>query len=268
MLEILNLALNNNYIYIGIIVVLLAIIIMTILSIKKDRSKMLKTKPTPVSQPLEPATSDEEQAHAKLELEKVVNDMKKDADKEPVKDAEIKDYEKEQEDKAIISYQELVDAVRKNNVEHQPQTEVGMEVAEKSVIEEPVPVETIKAEEETNQKVDNIIDLINKTETPVEPVESETVEPETNIPVNAPVEDVLDTTNVTEDTKETVPFEHKFQTSEFISPIYGKQTVEQKEEQPRHEAPHEDPSLDQVIDDDITNSEEFLNNLKDFKNNL
>src|SRR5574344_1046777 len=248
MLEILNLALNNNYIYIGIIVVLLAIIIMTILSIKKDRSKMLKTKPTPVSQPLEPATSDEEQAHAKLELEKVVNDMKKDADKEPVKDAEIKDYEKEQEDKAIISYQELVDAVRKNNVEHQPQTEVGMEVAEKSVIEEPVPVETIKAEEETNQKVDNIIDLINKTETPVE--------------------DVLDTTNVPEDTKENVPFEHKFQTSEFISPIYGKQAVEPKEEQPRHEAPHADPSLDQVIDDDITNSEEFLNNLKDFKNNL
>ncbi len=130
MLNLVEISLNNNYIYISIITLLVIIIILTIISIKKDRDmeyKMRMEKNKPVNE--------EEQAKAKLELEKVIDEMQKNVEKENIPTDEIKTYEEDQEKRAIISYQELVDAV-KNGEGSKAHSEVGMEVASLAPIEE------------------------------------------------------------------------------------------------------------------------------------
>ena len=141
MLNLLELILNNNYIYIGIIAFLSIIIILTILSIKKDRDRASKARMT-IELPTE-----EEKARAKLELDKVVNEMQKNLDNKDVR-TEIKTYEEEQEEKAIISYDELVAAVRKNE-EPKAHSEVGMEVADIKSIE------PTSEEEKVNSQIDD-----------------------------------------------------------------------------------------------------------------
>ena len=164
MFSLLELALNNDYIYLGIIGVLVVIIILTILSIKKDRDKAIKARSY-----VKPVITEEEKEQAKLELEKVTT-------------SDITTYEEEQESKAIISYQELVEAVRNNN-EAKVHNEVGMEVADTNAIEKPE--EVVPSVEKTDEvTIDSIINQVYK-----------------------------------EDTK---PYsEENFQTSEVISPIYG-----------------------------------------------
>ena len=176
MFSLLELALNNDYIYLGIIGVLVVIIILTILSIKKDRDKAIKARSY-----VKPVITEEEKEQAKLELEKVVDEMQKNLDNEKVTTSDITTYEEEQESKAIISYQELVEAVRNSN-EAKAHHEVGMEVADASAIEKPEEViPTDPAEEIT---IDSVINKVYKEE--VKPYSEE-----------------------------------NFQTSEVISPIYG-----------------------------------------------
>ena len=110
MFSLLELALNNDMIYLGIIIALVIIIIITILSIKKDRDAAIKARSY-----VKPVVTEEEREQAKLELEKVVDQMQKNLDNEKVTTSDITTYEEEQESKAIISYQELVEAVRNNN---------------------------------------------------------------------------------------------------------------------------------------------------------
>lgn len=244
MLEILALALNNNYIYAIIITTLIVIIVLTILSIKKDRDKMLENKkPKKVEPVLEPAQNEEEQTRARLELEKVVNSMKNDIEKKP-NPSDILTYEQEQEEQAIISYQELVEAVRKNNIEHQPSSDISMEVVGTQE-EMPKPVEEKIKEEEIDRQVDNIMDMIDNISPKEEKEET----------LNQPIEEKT---------------EKKFQTSEFISPIYGTQPQGEfrvRKEQMVEEEP-ETPSIDEIISNDLNNTEEFLDALKSFRNNL
>mgnify|MGYP007069915760 CR=1 FL=1 len=150
MFSLLELALNNDVIYLAIIVVLIIIIVITILSIKKDRDRAIKERSY-----VKPVVSEEEQEKAKLELEKVVDQMQRNLDNEKVPASDITTYEEEQESKAIISYQELVAAVRGNS-ETKAHHEVGMEVADANSIEKPEPP---KEEEVT---LDSIINQVTK----------------------------------------------------------------------------------------------------------
>ena len=180
MFSLLELALNNDMIYLGIIIALVIIIIITILSIKKDRDKAIKARSY-----VKPVVTEEEREQAKLELEKVVDQMQKNLDNEKVTTSDITTYEEEQESKAIISYQELVEAVRNSN-EAKVHNEVGMEVADTSAIEKPeeVVVPSIMEEPKEEITINDAIDAITKEE--IKPYS------ETN-----------------------------FQTSEVISPIFG-----------------------------------------------
>ena len=179
MFSLLELALNNDYIYLGIIGVLVVIIILTILSIKKDRDKAIKARSY-----VKPVVTEEEKEQAKLELEKVVDEMQKNLDNEKVTTSDITTYEEEQESKAIISYQELVEAVRNNN-EAKVHNEVGMEVADTNAIEKPEEVVVPSIMEEKEEiTINDAIDAITKEE--VKPYSEE-----------------------------------NFRTSEVISPIYG-----------------------------------------------
>ena len=155
MFSLLELALNNDMIYLGIIVALVIIIIITILSIKKDRDNAIKARSY-----VKLEVTPEEREQAKLELEKVVEDMQKNLDNEKVTTSDITTYEEEQESKAIISYQELVEAVRNNN-EAKAHHEVGMEVADANSIETPDIVKPTEPEEIT---INEAIDAITKEE--------------------------------------------------------------------------------------------------------
>lgn len=252
MLDLLNIVISSNFIYIVIILILIVIIIATVISIKKDRDKMIKKRIKEVEQPIEPARTKEEQEHAKLELEKVVNSMKNDLDKK-VEPSEIVTYEREQEEKAIISYQELVEAVRKNNQQSKPQTEIGMEVASEEAVELPTSVEEQIEMEELNKKVEDILDTINNL---------------------SPVDDVLEKENINEentlDTEVIEPKEEpkKFHTSEFISPIYGRHPQIEVKKASKDDLTDDVTSLDEIIDNDLNNTEEFLDSLKKFRDKL
>ena len=143
MLNLLELALNNNYVYIGIIIILIIIIIITILSIKKDRDEAIKARRKALEKPTE------EMKKAKLELETVVNEMQKKLDMK--ENFTRNTYEEEQEEKAIISYQELVDSIKK---EPTPHSEVGMEVADINVVENVKPSIEELTEYEVNETIE------------------------------------------------------------------------------------------------------------------
>ena len=227
MFSLLELALNNDYIYIGIIGVLIVIIILTILSIKKDRDKAIKSRSY-----VKPVITEEEREQAKLELEKVVDEMQKKLDNEKVPANDITTYEEEQESKAIISYQELVAAVRNNN-EAKVHNEVGMEVADANSIE--------PANEEIT--LEDVIESVKK----------------------APVTDTLEEVKPVEEKTEYIPVEDKivkpyseenFQNSEVISPIFGSATTK------------EDEVVYNELDSDMEEVDEFLDSLKDFRKKL
>lgn len=276
MIEVLNIALNNNYIYGGIIGVLIIIIIITIISIKKDRDRLVKSRVKEVEPVFEPAKTEEEQAKARFELSKAIKDMKEEIETKPViDDDDIKNYEQDQEENAIISYQELVEAVRKQNIDHQPQTEVGMEVADNKAIEEPNldnnlnEVEAFKEatpktiDEEITKKADDLVDMINTADdTPI--YEERTIENHPDEPDHTTITETVIYKEEPEEVDRTLTSdERKFQTSEFISPVFGKNpqadinVVDRKK------------TLDDIINnEDTEDNDEFLDNLKNFKERL
>ena len=75
-------------------------------------------------------------------------------------------------------------------------------------------------------------------------------------------------TVVVEETKEEPNEEHKkFQNTEFISPVYGRQ--EQKSDYPHIPAYQEQEEVLTVLDtEENTHNEQFLNELKDFRKQL
>lgn len=243
-------SINNNLIYISLIIVLIVIIILTILSIKKDRDKLINKKRNEVLQDIEPAKTKEEQEHAKLELEKVVNSMKNDLEKKQDVN-EIKTYEQEQEEKAIISYQELVEAVRKNNVNHKPQTEIGMEVSSTADVEMPITPEEKIHQEEVEHQVDNIMDMIDAV--------SHSSEEDNNL-------DELNKEDLPKETIEEPKNEtKKFHSTEFISPIYG---LHPQGDIKKEESNPSDNDLDDIINNDLNNTDELLETLKKFREKL
>ena len=158
MFYLLELALNNNYIYVGIIIILVVIITITILSIKKDRDEAIKARNKELQRPTE------EVSRSKLELESVIDEMQKKLD---MKENKITKYEEEQEENAIISYQELVKTMKKDSIPH---NEVGMEVADSNVID--------KIEEPLTYDIEEKVDYIYEEDIKEEPkIEEQKKEP-------------------------------------------------------------------------------------------
>lgn len=226
---------------------------------KKDReeiddivSSLANAKPREIEIP-KPTLEKEEkpQSKAALEIEKVLEKMQKDLEATP--EEVVNNFEQEQEEKSIISYQELVSSLKK---------------------EEPVKkqiVETLKQDmiEETNDNID-VIDIEDEIVVKkVEPVE--TIKQEK------------------EESKEV--YKKKFKNTDFISPIFGKIdstkqeyptvpqfTREEKLEELFEEVPIKmtrtlKNSLEETLDieplqEEIRKNDEFLRSLKNFRSNL
>lgn len=256
MLNLIEMALNNNIVYIAVIIVLLIIIFITIRSIKKDRDAYKK-----VVNNYEPAKTEEERMQAKFELEKVVDEMQKNLNK---KDQTPRPPMEEDED-MVISYDELVKAVKNNEPKSEPRNEVGMEVADTTFIEEDnddifIDEELPEPQEEQKDILDELVEeKLNKEE--IEEVADD-------ITINN-VEDVVIPSEKEIEIKEepleqTRPYEaNNFKSTEFISPVFGRDvSTDTLVNMNRDETITDEDDLDMEEED------EFLNSLRNFRKNL
>lgn len=194
----------------------------------------------------------------RADISSMLNAMQKDLKAKEEEDS-VANFEAEQEEKSIISYQELI-----NSLKNKDQVSKIQKV-------ESVPVIDIENTDEVP-----VIDIEDKIDAPVIEIDDE-VEPIKKMIEN---KDSFDSNNVVK---------KKFKTTEFISPVYGK--MENTSEYPviknnKHEMVEKvsepirsreeyrnnislEESLDlQPLSDEIKKNDDFLNALKDFRKNL
>lgn len=223
--SLMNIINNSTFYYVAVALAYVLVIFFVIfLLVKNKRKRIERVK-------IEDASKKDIES---VDLEAVLDKMQEDVNKTKVD--EVKSFEEEQEEKAIISYQELLKAV-KRDVDDVTKVEIPSE-------EKPVVVEDEEAK--------------------VQIMPEEVVEKSVSTPVVETVEE-----------KETRK-PSKFQNSEFISPIYGRVNNDVKYpkipafREKQEPINHEDDLEKTIVFDAIKNddNDEFLKALKEFRNNL
>ena len=230
-----NFLLANIYLYICILIVLviIATILFIIASNQKTRRKIKDDYVE--AERVEAELEKIEETPKSSELEDILKKMQEDIDLKP--EDVVKKFEEEQEEKAIISYQELVDNVKSGKIE------------------------VIDDEESDVNFVENLeIDLTE------EPIVS-TIEDEESQVTPEMVKEAIQT--ITDSSVKEEP--KKFKNSEFISPIFG--VMNTNLEYPKVKKSETVLDLMNTKDyneltEEIKKQEEFLNALKAFRNNL
>ena len=223
--------LNNMYLYICVIVGLTILnSILIILAFNKYRR-------IKITNDYIEATNNEEKLNEKEEpneLEALLQKMQEDIDVKP--EDVVKNFEEEQEEKAIISYQELIDSVKAGKIE---------------------------IVDDDNGSVDYVENLV-PTDEPI----MATVEDEEEKVTPQMVKDAI--ASITND--RVVEEEKKFKKSEFISPVFG--IMDESEiEYPTIKKTESTLELLNTRDynelsEEIKRQEEFLEALKEFRKNL
>ena len=226
--------LDNIYLFICIIIVLIIIatILFIIASNQKNRKKIKEDFVE--AERVDNELNKIEETPKSNELENILKKMQEDIDLKP--EDVVRKFEEEQEEKAIISYQELVDNVTSGKIDVVEEEESDINF-----------VENLSLEEENEP--------IMTTEEEVPAVTPEMVkEAIENISVSS----------IKEEPK-------KFKNSDFISPIYG--VMSQKFEYPTVKKNKNMLDIMNTKDyneltEEIQKQEEFLNALKEFRRNL
>ncbi len=223
--SLMNIINNSTFYYVAVALAYVLVIFFVIfLLVKNKRKRIERVK-------IEDAPKKDIES---VDLEAVLDKMQEDVNKTKVD--EVKSFEEEQEEKAIISYQELLKAVKKD-VDDVTKVEIPSE-------EKPVVVEDEEAK--------------------VQIMPEEVIEKSVSTPVVETMEE-----------KETRK-PSKFQNSEFISPIYGRVNNDVKYpkipafREKQEPINHEDDLEKTIVFDAIKNddNDEFLKALKEFRNNL
>jgi len=230
-----NFLLTNIYLYICIIIVLviIATILFIIASNQKNRKKIKDDYVE--AERIEAELEKIEETPQSNELENILKKMQEDMDLKP--EDVVKKFEEEQEEKAIISYQELVDNVKSGKIEVIDDEETDTNF-----------VESLNMEEASEPIVVSTLD------------ETSSVTPEM---VKEAIQNISDS-SVKEEPK-------KFKNSAFISPIYGVMT--ENLEYPKVKKNENILDIMNTKDyneltEEIKKQEDFLNALKEFRNNL
>ena len=228
-----NFLLTNIYLYICIIIVLIIIatILFIIASNQKNRKKIKDdfVEAERVEVELEKIEENSESN----ELENILKKMQEDIDLKP--EDVVKKFEEEQEEKAIISYQELVDNVKSGKIEVIDDEESEVNFVENLNIEDPVEL-VINNEESSSVTPEMVKEVIQN----------------------------ISTSSIKEEPK-------KFKNSEFISPIYG--VMNTNLEYPKVKKTENILDIMNTKDyneltEEIKKQEDFLNAFKEFRNNL
>ena len=237
---------NNLYLYLAIITLLLIVdVILTIICLNQRKRKKIKKD----SEEIEAISNNdsEEVSDVKpevaFELEKILDQMQHDMEVKP--EEAVRMFEEEQEQKAIISYQELVDSVNSNKIDVVDDEEGDMDYV--AALEAQINPSVDYKEEVISDKIDNNTEVFDDY-------------------ANKSHLDVIDELNYDEAPK-------KFKSSELLSPVFGiMQPDFEYKKIGSFATTNNKVEVEQVagttVDNDIKNNEDFLNALIEFRNNL
>ena len=229
-----NLIITNIYLYMCIIIGLIVLTsILLILATNEKKRRKIKNDFVEAEKQEEVLNTQENSAISN-KLEEILQKMQEDMELKP--EEVVRKFEEEQEEKAIISYQELVDNVKSGKIEVVDDEESNVDFVQSLELNSAVePIEVIAEEEDavTPQMVKDAIENITVSSIKEEP--------------------------------------KRFKKSEIISPIYG--VMDESFEYPKIKK--SDNILDIMntrdyneLTEEIKRQEEFLNALKEFRNNL
>lgn len=229
-----NFIMSNIYLYIVIIVGLVVLTSILLILANNERKRRKIKNDFIEAEKVEEELTKVEESSVSNALEDILKKMQEDIDVKP--EDVVKKFEEEQEEKAIISYQELVDNVKAGKIE------------------------VVDDEESEVNYVENLI-----TDVTTEPILEVSKEDSTVTPQM--VKDVIEnisTSSIKEEPK-------KFKKSDFISPIYG--IIDEKLEYPTVKKNENILDIMNTRDynkltEEIERQEEFLNALKEFRKNL
>lgn len=199
-----------------------------------------------------------DQATAKLELEKLTEELKKQEEKE-VENIALTNYEEEQEENAIISLEELVKKSKEMYAANElsqyadegnepislQDLEKQMGEAKKTSYDEPFIIENVVPEELVNENTKDVLEVREKV-----------------------VLDDLETVKIDEAVTEAsnnTAVNKKFQSSPIISPIYG---IEKQASNNNNDLELENTANYDKLDEEIKKTNEFLMTLKELQKKL
>ena len=233
----LNFVNNNLYLYLAIIIALLILdVILTIICLNQRKRRNIKEQFSKIEDEEEKLESitDEVKPEVAFELEEILEKMQRDVEMQP--EDVVRKFEEEQEQKAIISYQELVDSVNNNKIDVVDDEEGDMDYV-------------AALEKQLNPKEENCkhnyynSDYANKSHL-----------------------DVIDQMEMEDEPK-------RFKNSEVLSPVFGRMQPEFVYKKINSFSnTNNKVEVEQVSGastaDDVKNNEDFLKALIEFRNNL
>ena len=237
---------SNLYLYLAIITLLLIVdVILTIICLNQRKRKKIKKEFEEIEAI---SNNDSEKVNdvkpeVAFELEKILNQMQHDMEVKP--EEAVRMFEEEQEQKAIISYQELVDSVNSNKIDVVDDEEGDMDYV--AALEAQMNPSVDYKEEVISDKIDNNTEVFDDY-------------------ANKSHLDVIDELNYDEAPK-------KFKSSELLSPVFGRMQPDfEYKKIGSFATTNNKVEVEQVagttVDNDIKNNEDFLNALIEFRNNL
>lgn len=251
--------------YVGLLVGVALLVLIVCLIIKNDKKKKDKIREL-----------NEEKARIErhVDLEAMIAQMQE-QEQSKTKDVDpVANFEQEQEEQAIISYQELVNAVKNENKEPINVINVsssGDVLSTTSISRVETPTEPMFIDEVKIPKTSLPIDEEDVIEQPVpfkSSIELETPKPVIEEPkeeLKLELKEVKEVIPNKETEKEIV---NKFKNSEFISPIYGRQNSNVSYPKISSFVPKMDTN-DEIIKiaDDVDPNDEFLKTLREYRDN-
>lgn len=290
MVELLE-SIKNNPIayYVGLLIGLALLALVITLIVKNEKKKKGK---------IEEEKAEKARIEKHVDLESMIAKMQE-QEQSKLKDTDpVANFEQEQEEKAIISYQELVNAVKTDKKEPINVTNVSSTgdvlstttISPRDVVADDKPIfidevklpkndiefdpqEEVIVEPKPKDNLENMIEIdknVFKTEdsviksfdsifiTPVQNIEKEVV-PE--LPKEESVKSIVDLPE-----KKEVKNQARFKNSEFISPIYGRQNSNISYPKISSFKSEEDDSVIN-ISSDVDPNTEFLKTLRDYRDN-
>lgn len=271
---------NNKLLFYGIIAIILFVIVTIVLlkKAKKDNEEELidyekiDGKNSLFDEVLE---SKEKNPNKPLDLDSMIEKMQKDLDAK-ASDV-VEKFENEQEEKSVISYQELLNSTKKEENIKEIAIDDDLQSGNTNFNQILNEIETSAVPEE------NVIDEYSKLELDnlVNAIEEETAEvsPLTKLNKKEEFVNAIKTGDFDDDIVNSEP-KGKFKATEFISPIYGRQdikiqypTVQNMKEFRQPAKNYNKFELEQTLNleplsDEIRRDEDFLKALKEFRKNL
>ena len=243
---------NNLYLYLAIIIALLIVdIILSIVCINQRKRKNIKDEFVEIEK--QEQIDDDIKPEVAFELEQILNQMQQDIETKP--EEVVRMFEEEQEQKAIISYQELVDSVNNNKID--------------VVDDEEGTIDFVAALEMENKSAD-LTDYLEKVEE-IKASDILNTMDEVNVDLVSPITNKSHLDVIDEMDYDDVP--KKFKNSEILSPVFGRMQPEFEYRKINSFAnTNNKVEIEQVAGDtasmDLENNEDFLKALIEFRNNL